>query len=111
MMMHPNLSLFTDEIPVDALNIHDARADVARLANEMRRHDVAYYTQNAPLISDAEYDKLRQRLEAIEARYPELVSAESPTQKVGAKAAEGSHTACPCSRLPTRLMNPIYRNF
>jgi DNA ligase (NAD+) len=89
MMMHPNLSLFTDEIPVDALNIHDARADVARLANEMRRHDVAYYTQNAPLISDAEYDKLRQRLEAIEARYPELVSAESPTQKVGAKAAEG----------------------
>ncbi len=83
------LSLFTDEIPVDTLSDGDARAEVARLSSEIRRHDTLYYTKDAPAISDSAYDALRRRLEAIEARFPALVTADSPTQKVGAKAAEG----------------------
>jgi len=55
-----------------------------RLALELEGHDKRYYQQDAPSISDAEYDALRQRFNAIEKRFPELVSAESPSQKVGA---------------------------
>ena len=56
-----------------------------RLAMELEAHDKRYYQDDAPKISDAEYDALRQRVTAIEARFPELVTAESPSQKVGAQ--------------------------
>jgi DNA ligase (NAD+) len=55
-----------------------------RLTLEIERHDKAYYQDDAPKVSDAEYDALRQRFNAIEARFPEFVSSESPSQKVGA---------------------------
>ena len=55
-----------------------------RLTLEIERHDKAYYRDDAPKVSDAEYDALRQRFNAIEKRFPEFVSAESPSQKVGA---------------------------
>ena len=55
-----------------------------RLALEIERHDKAYYQEDAPNISDADYDALRQRFDAIEARFPDLVRGESPSQKVGA---------------------------
>ena len=55
-----------------------------RLALEIERHDKAYYQEDAPKISDAEYDGLRKRFNAIEARFPEFVSGESPSQKIGA---------------------------
>lgn len=60
----------------------------ARLANEIREHDRRYYQQDDPLISDAEYDALRRELEALEAAHPELVTPDSPTQKVGAAPSE-----------------------
>lgn len=87
--MQSNLSLFTDEIPVDALSDGDAKAEHARLSAQIRAHDVAYYQKDAPTITDSAYDALRHRLEAIEARFSQLITSESPTQKVGAKAAEG----------------------
>jgi DNA ligase (NAD+) len=66
-----------------------AKVEQMRLALEIERHDKAYYQHDAPLISDADYDALRQRLEAIEAKFPELVSGASPSQKVGAAPARG----------------------
>lgn len=67
----------------------DARARHAALVAEIRRHDEAYYTHDAPEISDAEYDELRRELEALETQYPELVTETSPTQTVGAAPASG----------------------
>lgn len=59
------------------------------LVEQIRSHDIRYYNDSAPIISDAEYDALRRRLEEIEAEYPELVNADSPTQKIGAPIASG----------------------
>lgn len=55
----------------------------AWLVNEIRKHDYAYYVQATPLISDAEYDALFDELRALEERYPDLVTPDSPTQRVG----------------------------
>ncbi|WP_417485063.1 NAD-dependent DNA ligase LigA [Maricaulis salignorans] len=69
---------------VGMLSEAEARAEHARLAREISRHDKAYYQNDAPKVSDAVYDALRQRLEAIEVRFPQLVDLFSPTQRVGA---------------------------
>src|SRR5438105_2931350 len=61
-----------------------AKVEHMRLALELEGHDKRYYQQDAPSVTDAEYDALRQRFNAIEKRFPEFVSAESPSQKVGA---------------------------
>src|SRR5438309_5963990 len=61
-----------------------AKVELTRLALELEEHDKRYYQEDAPKISDAEYDALRRRFNAIEARFPEFVSAESPSQKIGA---------------------------
>jgi DNA ligase (NAD+) len=61
-----------------------ARTEWKRLALELEEHDRLYYQEDAPKVSDAEYDALRQRFNAIERRFPELVTAQSPSQKVGA---------------------------
>src|SRR6201985_1854467 len=61
-----------------------ARTEHMRLALELEGHDKRYYQDDAPSVTDAEYDALRARFNAIEKRFPELVSAESPSQKVGA---------------------------
>ncbi|WP_339749117.1 NAD-dependent DNA ligase LigA [uncultured Maricaulis sp.] len=68
---------------VETLSEAEARTEHARLAREITRHDKAYYTEDAPKVSDAVYDALRQRLEAIEVRFPQLVDLFSPTQRVG----------------------------
>src|ERR1700757_1115721 len=60
-----------------------ARTEWKRLALELEEHDRLYYQDDAPKVTDAEYDALRQRFNAIEKRFPEFVSAESPSQKVG----------------------------
>jgi len=75
-------------VPVEELSALEAAAELAHLAREIARHDRAYFEQDAPLISDAAYDALRQRNEAIEQRFPDLVRADSPSRKVGAGAAE-----------------------
>ncbi|MFZ5692957.1 MAG: NAD-dependent DNA ligase LigA [Pseudomonadota bacterium] len=70
--------------PVDQLTEDQAAAELARLAKLIAEHDRRYYQQDAPTISDAEYDALRQRNNEIEARFPELIRKDSPSQKVGA---------------------------
>lgn len=59
------------------------RAEYDSLVESVRRYRFAYYNEDAPLISDAEFDQLFRRLEEIEALHPELVSNDSPTQEVG----------------------------
>ncbi|MFC5069226.1 NAD-dependent DNA ligase LigA [Flaviflagellibacter deserti] len=66
----------------------DAQAEHKRLAEEIRAHDKRYYENDAPTVSDAEYDALRKRLIAIEAEYPELITPDSPTQKVSGAPSE-----------------------
>ena len=63
--------------------------ELRALAEEIAAHDLAYHQQDAPTITDAEYDALRQRNEALEKLFPELVKADSPSQKVGAQLASG----------------------
>jgi DNA ligase (NAD+) len=65
-----------------------ARERAARLRREIERHNYLYYVLDAPEIGDAEFDHLFRELEALEARYPELRTPDSPTQRVGA-AAQG----------------------
>ncbi len=67
----------------------DAGARHAELVAQIRRHDEAYYTHDAPIVSDAEYDALRQELEELEARYPDLITPDSPTQTIGAAPSSG----------------------
>ena len=61
----------------------DPAAEIARLREEIRRHDLKYYVEAAPEISDLEYDRLLQRLNKLEAEHPELVTPDSPTQRIG----------------------------
>src|SRR5271154_1007944 len=68
----------------DGLTESQAKAEHARLAAEIAGHDRRYYQDDAPTVSDAEYDGLRQRYAAIEARFPQLRTLESLTQRVGA---------------------------
>lgn len=77
------------DIPVDKLLKHDAYDELAALAAEIAAHDAAYYQEDAPSVSDADYDALRKRNEAIEARFPDLVRDDSPSKRVGAAVAAG----------------------
>jgi DNA ligase (NAD+) len=69
---------------VDVLTEKQAKAEHARLAAEIAEHDRRYYQEDAPTASDAEYDELRRRYAAIEARFPQLRTLESLSQRVGA---------------------------
>jgi DNA ligase (NAD+) len=71
-------------IAVDELTAAQAKAEHARLEAEIAAHDRRYYQDDAPSVSDAEYDRLRQRYSAIEARFPQLRTTTSLTQRVGA---------------------------
>ena len=64
-------------------------AQIDQLRAELIHHEHLYYVQDAPEISDAQYDRLMNRLKALEAQHPELVTADSPTQRVGGKPKEG----------------------
>jgi DNA ligase (NAD+) len=76
-----------NETPVEDLTEKQAKAEHARLAVEIAEHDRRYYQEDAPTVSDAEYDRLRQRYAATEARFPQLRTLESLTQRVGAAPA------------------------
>jgi DNA ligase (NAD+) len=74
--------------PVERLSAAEAAAELERLAAAIAEHDRRYYGEDRPSISDAEYDALRRRNEAIEARFPDLARADSPSRRVGARASE-----------------------
>ncbi|WP_118135685.1 NAD-dependent DNA ligase LigA [Oceanicella sp. SM1341] len=74
---------------ISALTEEQARAELERLARLIAEADVAYHQEDAPRISDAEYDALRRRNLDIEERFPELRRADSPALRVGAAPAEG----------------------
>lgn len=63
--------------------------EIEKLREEIRRHDELYYVKNAPEISDREYDELLERLQKLEQAHPELITPDSPTQRVGGRPAEG----------------------
>jgi DNA ligase (NAD+) len=67
----------------------DIRKRHEKLTAEIRHHDTLYYTKDNPEISDADYDALRHELETLEAQYPDLITPDSPTQKVGAAPGQG----------------------
>jgi DNA ligase (NAD+) len=66
----------------------DPRTRARELRDEIRRHEHLYYVRNAPEISDEQYDRLERELRELEARHPELVTPDSPTQRVGEKPSE-----------------------
>jgi len=73
---------------VEKLTRPEARHVLEWLANEIAAHDRRYYLDDAPSVSDAAYDELRKRNSAIEARFPALTRANSPSHRVGAKPSE-----------------------
>ena len=76
-------------VDVEKLTKAQAKVEHMRLSLEIEVHNERYYQKDAPTVSDAAYDALRQRLVAIEAKFPDLVTTDSPTQKVGAVPARG----------------------
>lgn len=75
-------------IPVDHLSEDAARSELARLAFEISHHDSRYHGEDAPVVSDADYDRLRRRSGDIEARFPALIRDDSPSRRVGAAPAD-----------------------
>src|ERR687893_3271244 len=69
-----------------------AAARVEQLRREIRRHEELYYIHAAPEISDAEFDALMRELQQLEAAHPELITPDSPTQRVGGRPVEGFAT-------------------
>ena len=65
----------------------DIQQEINSLREEIRRHNIAYYDNDAPTISDFEYDALMRRLIELETAHPELITPDSPTQRVGGSAS------------------------
>jgi DNA ligase (NAD+) len=80
---------------------------VARLRDEIRRHEELYYIKAAPEISDEQFDAMMRELQALEAEHPDLVTPDSPTQRVGGRPAEGfatvQHAAPMLSCVPSTI--------
>jgi len=68
---------------------HDTKNRIQRLRTEIREHDHFYYVLNAPKISDSEYDRLFSELKKLEETHPDLVTADSPTQRVSERPVAG----------------------
>ncbi|MBE9553172.1 MAG: NAD-dependent DNA ligase LigA, partial [Proteobacteria bacterium] len=79
----------TSGVPVDDLTRAQAKWELTRLAAEIKHHDALYYQRSHPEVSDADYDALKQRNAAIEARFPDLMLPDSPSRRVGAAPAAG----------------------
>lgn len=77
------------DLPVNKLTDFDAMMELAALAKEIAAHDRAYYQNDTPSITDADYDLLRLRNQQIEERFPQLIREDSPSKRVGAAPASG----------------------
>lgn len=88
-MSDENATDSSADIDVEALTEEQATAELQRLAREIAEHDRNYHQLDAPTISDADYDALRRRNQALESRFPELVRDDSPSRRVGAAPAQG----------------------
>ena len=84
-----NLDLFGAQAPAGS---GDAATQIKALRDQLNYHGHRYYVQDAPEIPDAEYDRLFRSLQALEAAHPELLSADSPTQRVGGGVLDGFAT-------------------
>jgi DNA ligase (NAD+) len=78
----------TKPAPVTKLSERDAARELERLAREIAEHDKRYFAEDAPSISDADYDALKKRNAAIEAKFPQLIRPDSPSRRVGFAATE-----------------------
>lgn len=70
----------------------DVKTEIKKLREELNYHNYKYYIENNPVISDYEYDQLLKKLEAFESKYPELITPDSPTQRVGELPLDGFKT-------------------
>ena len=77
------------------LSRSEALSRIERLRREIRRHDELYYVKDRPEISDTEYDRLFRELVDLESAHPDLVTQDSPTQRVGAPPLEFSGEGAP----------------
>lgn len=77
----------TDQLEPEAISSESVRDEYQNLADLVRKYRFAYYQEDEPLVSDAEFDTLFRRLEELEALHPELVSNDSPTQEVGGEVS------------------------
>jgi DNA ligase (NAD+) len=77
------------ERPVEKLTPFEVETELAQLAAEIARHDELYHREDAPEITDGEYDALRRRNEAIEKRFPAFIRADSPSKNIGAAPTAG----------------------
>jgi len=73
-------------------DLEKVRVELERLREEIRKHDYLYYVKGEPIISDYEYDQLYRRLLELEKEYPELITPDSPSQRVGGAPLEGFET-------------------
>ncbi|MDD3669512.1 MAG: NAD-dependent DNA ligase LigA [Alphaproteobacteria bacterium] len=92
--------------PISELTPEEARAEMAALAKRIAELDAAYHAHDAPLVSDAEYDALRRRNDALEDAFPQFVRDSSPGRRVGAQAADGFQKAA--HRVPMLSLSNIF---
>ena len=74
------------------MNKNQAKKEIIKLRDEINLHNYKYYVENNPVISDYEYDKLLKKLEQLESKYPDLVTLDSPTRRVGEEPIDGFET-------------------
>ncbi len=74
------------------MNKNEAKKKIEILREEINLHNYKYYVENNPVISDYEFDQLLKELEKLESDFPELITPESPTQRVGEQPSEGFET-------------------
>lgn len=74
------------------MNKNDAKKQIHKLRDEINYHNYQYYVENNPVISDYEYDMLVKKLEGLETQYPDLITSDSPTQRIGGEPLKGFKT-------------------
>ena len=84
----------------------EVKTEIESLRDELRRHNMLYYVEGQPEISDLEFDRMLKRLEALEKKHPEFDSPDSPTHQVGGEPIKGFVTVA--HRLPMLSIDNVY---